>query len=379
MSRDSQVRPRSTPEVRAIMEKMYQLGVLVLVLVASAAGLVGQRLTPAQHARAGWDALDAGRVKEAAASFDEALKGASQEPTVLLGAGVAAHRLGQSDSARRYLLDTLRTAPAMTVASVLLGEVLYRAGDIRGAIQTYDLALVHAPEDATLKKKLEAWRKEAALHERFDQKLGDHFTVLFEGPSEAELAKQAVDTLEAAYWRIGAALYTYPAEPIIIVLYTREQFRDVTQSPEWAGGAYDGKIRVPVQGAMRNIREFERVLTHEFTHALIRTLAARRVPQWLNEGLAIYFEGSDFAKQRELVAAADTKHALATLERPFSGMDTKAATLAYAQSAVAVKFLMDEAGAPAIVGLLTDLGRGIPFIEAFERNTNMSFAEFQKR
>ena len=100
-----------------------------------------------------------------------------------------------------------------------------------------------------LTSRLDAWRKEAALHESFGQKLGDHFTVLFEGPAEAELAQKAIDTLEAAFWRIGAALYTYPTEPIVVVLYTREQFRDVTQSPEWAGGVYDGKIRVPVQGA----------------------------------------------------------------------------------------------------------------------------------
>ena len=40
---------------------------------------------------------------------------------------------------------------------------------------------------------------------------------------------------------------------------------------------------------------------------------------------------------------------------------------------------MDEAGAPAIVGLLGDLARGLSFTEAFERNTNMSYAEFQKR
>lgn len=361
------------------MSKMYQLAALAFILVMAAAPVPAQRLTPAQHARAGWEALDAGRLREAAASFDEALEGAPQEPSVLLGAGVAAYRLGQSDTARRYLLDALRVSPALTAASVLLGEVLYRAGDLRGAIQFYEQALVHAPDDPRLATKVEAWRSEAAMHERFGQKLGDHFTVLFEGPAEAELAQKAVVVLEAAYWRIGAALYTYPAEPISVVLYTREQFRNVTQSPDWAGGAYDGRIRVPVQGAMKSSREFERVLTHEFTHALVRTLAPRGVPQWLNEGLAMYFEGSDISKHVELTAAAEAKPALSVLERPFSGLERKAAALAYAQSAAAVKRLMDEAGAPAIVGILTDIGRGLSFPEAFERNTHMSYSEFQKR
>jgi hypothetical protein len=108
-----------------------------------------------------------------------------------------------------------------------------------------------------------------------------------------------VAILEAAYWRIGTALYTYPADVITVVLYTREQFRDVTRSPEWAGGAFDGRIRVPVLGALQNIKEFERVLTHEFTHALVRSIAPRGVPTWLNEGLAVLFEGSNLARREQ--------------------------------------------------------------------------------
>ena len=363
---------------------MYQLTALAVILSTAIfsttpTAVAPQRLTPAQHARAGWEAIDAGRFRDAAEAFAEALKGAPQEPTVTLGAALAAHRLGQADTARRYLLDTLRMAPGTTAASLLLGDILYRAGDIRGAIQTYEQALAHAPDHEVLTTRVAAWRNEAALHERFGQKLGDHFTVLFEGPAEAELAQKALDVLEAAYWRIGAALYTYPAEPISVVLYTREQFRDVTQSPDWAGGAYDGKIRVPVQGAMKNTREFERVLTHEFTHALVKSIAPRGVPQWLNEGLAMYFEGSDTSRQIAVAGGTTTKHPLTRLEGSFAGMDKEAAALAYTQSAAAVKLLMDEAGAPALVGVLTDLGRGLPFIEAFERNTNISYAEFQKR
>ncbi|MBA2303367.1 MAG: tetratricopeptide repeat protein [Acidobacteria bacterium] len=358
---------------------MYQLAALTFIFVMATAAIPVQRLTPAQHARAGWEAIDAGRFREAAEAFTEALKGVTQEPTVTLGAGIAAHRLGHADTARRYLLDTLRLEPTLTVASILLGDILYQAGDIRGALQTYEQALVHAPKDEALTTRLNAWRSEAALHDKFGQKLSDHFTVLFEGPAEDALAQKAVDVLEAAYWRVGAALYTYPIEPITVVLYTREQFRDVTQSPDWAGGAYDGKIRVPVQGAMKNTREFERVLAHEFTHALVKSIAPRGVPQWLNEGLAMYFEGSDTSKQVALAAAAEPKHPLAKLEGPFSGMDKDAASVAYAQSVAAVKLLLDEAGAPAIVGVLSDLGRGLPFAEAFERNTNMSYVEFQKR
>ena len=351
---------------------------LLLVLVAGAAPLA-QVKTPGQLARAGWDALNAGRVQDAATAFGEALKLSPQQPSLLLGAGVAAHLQARQDDARRFLLDALKVDPALTAASLLLGTVLYQAGDIDGAIDTYQQALAHAPDHPQILKRLEGWRKESALHSAFGRKLGDHFTVLFEGPAEAQLAERAVAILEAAYWRIGSALYSYPTDVVTVVLYTREQFRDITQSPEWAGGAFDGRIRLPVQGALQNPAEFERVLSHEFTHALVRSLASRGVPFWLDEGLAVQFEGSDLARKREEVRKAETLLPLSRLERSFAKLSSKEASLAYAQSAVAVQALLDQAGAPAVVSLIGDIGRGMPFERAFERNILMSYADFQKK
>ena len=357
---------------------MRHLTALLLVLLTAAAPLA-QRKTPGQLGRAAWDALNAGRVQEAAAAFDEALKLAPQQASLLLGAGVAAHLQAREDDARRFLLDALKVNPALTAASLLLGTVLYQSGDIDGAIDTYQQALEHAPNHAQIVKRLEAWRKEAALHSGFGRKLGDHFTVLFEGPAEAQLAERAVAILEAAYWRIGTALYTYPTDVITVVLYTREQFRDITQSPEWAGGAFDGRIRMPVQGALQNLPEFERVLSHEFTHALVRSLAPRGVPYWLDEGLAVQFEGSDLARKQEQVRKAETLLPLSRLEKSFASLSSKEASLAYAESAVAVQALLDQAGAPALVSLIGDIGRGMPFGEAFERNILMTYADFQKK
>jgi Tetratricopeptide repeat len=354
---------------------MHILGVLLLAASVSA----DQQRSVPQLAKAGWEALNSGRIRDAATAFDEALKIAPAEAPLLLGAGVTAHLLGREDDARRFLVDALKIQPALTAASLLLGNVLYQAGDIDGAIDIYQQALAHAPNHPRLLKQLEAWRKEAALHSGFGRKLGDHFTILFEGPAEAALADRAVAILESAYWRIGTALYTYPADVITVVLYTREQFRDITQSPEWAGGAFDGRIRVPVRGALQSRAEFERVLAHEFTHALVQSLAPRGVPLWLHEGLAVCFEGSDLARNREQLARAQVRLPLVRLERSFDSLSSAEASLAYAESAVAARELLDQAGAPAVVNLLEDLGRGTPLPDAFERNILISYPEFQKK
>ena len=348
-------------------------------LLALSASLLAQPKSPAQLSREGWEQLSAGRAQDAAAAFDEALRTAPNQPTLLLGAGAAAHLQGREDEARRFLVDALKIDPALTPASLLLGAVFYQTGDIDAAIATYEQALTHKPDHPQLTRQLEAWRKEAALHSGFGRKLGDHFTVLFEGPAEAELADRAVAILESAYNQIGTALYTYPTDVITVVLYTREQFRDVTQSPDWAGGAFDGRIRVPVLGALQSKSEFERVLRHEFTHALIYSIAPRGVPFWLDEGIAVHFEGSNLARREQQVRDANALLPLSRLERSFADLSAADATLAYAESAVAVEALFTDVGAPAVVGLLADVGRGLPFAESFERNVLSSYGEFQSR
>ena len=353
---------------------------LALALVLTGATLASaQAPAAAAHATRGFEALKSGRAQEAAAAFDEALKLAPHEPVLLLGAGAAAHLQGRMDQARLFLVDALKRNPRLTEASLLLGDVLYRAGDLQTAITTYEQAQAYAPEDARLATRLESWRKELDLHGRFNSRIGAHFTVLFEGPAEADLAARAVEILERAYWRMGAALYAYPPDVITVVLYTREQFRDITQSPAWAGGSFDGRIRVPVRGALQNLTEFERVLAHEFTHALVRSLGSRHVPQWLDEGLASYYEGGDPGSSRALVKSAPALIPMTRLERSFADLDSRAARLAYAQSAVAVARLLEQAGPVEMVNLLTDLGAGVPFADAFARRMFMTYAEFQDK
>ena len=361
------------------------MGTMRVVLAFIASLLISAGIADARQqnllgeARRGWDAINAGRPADAAQIFGQALQKAPHHPGLLVGAATAAHLLGKSDAARLYLVDALKQDPTFTPASLLLGELLYRTGDLNGAIAAYDDALRHAPEQAQLTRKLELWRKEADLHGRFDQKVGVHFTVLFEGPAEAELATRAVEILEKAYWRLGAALYSYPPDVITVVLYTQEQFRDVTQSPAWAGGAFDGRIRLPVRGALQNTPEFARVLTHELTHAFIRSIGGRNVPYWLDEGLAMYFDGSDMTARRRDLQKAGELLPLRRLEQSFASLDSAGARLAYAESAVAVDRLLDVGGTTPVVNLLTDLGEGVPFVEAFERHMFMTYAEFQQR
>ena len=128
-------------------------------------------------------------------------------------------------------------------------------------------------------------------------------------------------SLDRAYWRIGQLLGTYPSEPIAVVLYTGEQFRDITRSPSWAAGAYDGIIRVPMRGALDNAEELDRVLVAR-VHARARSARSpsRGVPAWLNEGLATALETGDarWAEHQPAQRAAGAAARAAVRLRPAS-------------------------------------------------------------
>jgi hypothetical protein len=244
------------------------------------------------------------------------------------------------------------------------------------AVATYEAALKHAPDEPVLHDKLGQWRKDANVRAGSYESRGAHFSVLFQGPADEMIARRAVEMLEETYWRVGAALTTYPTRTITVVLYTEEQFRDITLSPAWAAGSYDGTIRIPTRGALDQPEELERILAHEFVHAVVATIGGRDVPPWLNEGLASMLEPG--AEVEEAAAHAGPERiSLSQLERGFTRLTAAQAQRAYAQSMLAVQKAVQLRGTPAIVTLLEDLRRGVPFANAFYQRLSMRYEEFQ--
>ena len=326
--------------------------------------------------QAGWEALRAGDATAAAAAFRSALAGDPKNARLHLGAASAAFLARRDADAKRALERALDLDPRLPDARKLLGQVLYRGGDLPGAIRELERAVAEAPADRQGAETLSRWRREAELHDRMGQRLNERFTVSFEGPEEAALAAQVLASLDRAYWRIGETLSTFPTSAISVVLYTTEQFRDITRSPTWAAGAYDGTIRVPVRGALDDVRELDRVLAHELTHAVIRTLAARNVPTWLNEGLAGALEGGDLAWARDRLTQANPIP-LTALRSSFGRLSGAQAQIAYATSALAVRRLLDESGGFAVANLLRDLGAGVDLDAAFLHRIQRSLAAFE--
>jgi tetratricopeptide (TPR) repeat protein len=361
------------------MSKGGARAVLAALLTIACARPAAAQIDPrtALLERAAFEALVAGRARDAADAFTQAIAADPKNARLHLGAGMAATLERRDADARAEFERALALDPKLAQARALLGQVLYRMGDLTAAIHVYETLTSEAPDDRDAQATLDRWRREMELHERMQQAVGSHFTVSFEGPAEAALASEALASLDRAYWRIGQLLGAYPSDPIAVVLYTSEQFRDITRSPSWAAGAYDGTIRVPMRGALDNQTELDRVLAHEFTHALVRLLASRNVPTWINEGLATALENGDLEWAERAVREAGRAAPLSALQTGFGRFSGGQAVVAYATSALAVRRMLEEAGGFAVANLLRDLGDGVPFDEAFQHRMQRSFADFQ--
>jgi tetratricopeptide (TPR) repeat protein len=325
---------------------------------------------------AGFAALQKSDGDRAATMFRRALSIEPENPAALYGAGAAAHLQGRETDALAFLKRALQIEPRLWQASALLGEIAYHQGDLTLAIKTYESALALASGNVQLRDRLATWRSEATVHDNLRALKDDRFTILFDGPANQELAVRATIVLRNAFFRIGQVLRSYPSTPINVILYTTQQFRDITGAPEWAGAGFDGQIRMPVAGATQNMREFERVLTHELAHSMITSIASRNVPAWLQEGLAMYFEGNDAAASEKRLTTARAFVPLANLEGGFTGLTSHQADIAYDMSAFASSALMTRIGASNLAVLLQDLDRGHTVETAVQRY-GLTFAEFE--
>jgi tetratricopeptide (TPR) repeat protein len=323
-------------------------------------------------------ALETRRFDDALEAFQAASKLQPRNESAWLGGGISAFMLGRNAEAQNMLARALALDPTLTEASVLLGDLQYRSGRLAEAIATYQSGLKHAPQETRFTSKIAVWTTELRAESRLFASRGAHFRVLFEGPANDALARRIVEMLEAAYVRVGGALTAYPQQPVDVVLYTQQQFRDVTRMPSWASAAYDGRIRISTRGIDERAADLENVLTHEFVHAVVAMLGGPDVPAWLHEGLATVFERDGEAEAARVLAAIPSRVPLAKLHDSFAGLSAGPAAAAYALSTVAVRRMLDLRGAPAVVTLLRDLARGVPFETGFRQRMAMPYADFQR-
>lgn len=331
--------------------------------------------------RAGAGHIEAGNYEAARNAFGEALRYDERGSAAHLGLGIAYFYLHDDFSAERELLTASELDPKSTDAYAWLGEISYRKNDLESSVRFWEKAVELSPSAVNLRARLERIKKEHNTEKDFNHDITSHFLIRYEGREKIEAGRIVLRILEDAYSEVGRSISYYPDREIQVILYSSQQFQEVTDAPGWSGGIYDGKIRLPVGGIEKETAGLRKLLIHEYTHALLRSLAPR-CPTWLNEGLAQHFEGGEISlPQRELVRKAlrsGKMPSLAELEGPFTSFSGKQAVFAYTLSLSSVRYMIDTFGLYRVRIILDELGAGSELGKAIERGLLISYVDFER-
>jgi len=261
-----------------------------------------------------------------------------------------------------------------------MGRERYARGDIAGASEFLGKALEIDPSDAELKRELARAEGERSTEESMGTRDGSRFLVKFDGGENAVAGHLIGLLLEEAYIKVGSDLDLRPEGRVEALLYTRERFRDITRSPSWAGAIYDGRIKIPAGGITEKTSELEKVVFHEYTHAVVRDASKGRAPVWLNEGIAQYEEGRSSAEYSRLLSdvAGTGKVRLRALEGSFMGLKSDQAQIAYLLSLSATEYIIREFGLFSVRNILENLGKGMGMDEAISTALGLSYADLER-
>ena len=370
----------------------------------------------------GFEHLAGGRYAEAAAALEKALEAdPDSEPVrtelARAWAGLAVARLGEGrlDAGRESLEKAVALRPRLVEYRLLLAGVLFRQNNLREARREVDEALDLAPgsgaarelsgdlydregllnravgewEEAALAggshalaAKIERGRREMAAEEGMGRESSRYFVILFDREVPRQLVKEFFGVLDEAFDILHDRLGEYPRDEITVILYSRVAFSDITRMPDWAAGAYDGKIRIPV-GGLKTVQEAAgllNVIVHEMTHAFLHRMAPLGLPLWFNEGIATAFQGWDAVKIRAWFAERPPE-GIATLGDVDRGLRGRGGSVeaAYAAARLAVADIEELRGFGAIRRIIAGVGEGRPFAEVFSDEMRLEPAEFEAR
>ena len=171
---------------------------------------------------------------------------------------------------------------------------------------------------------------------------------------------------QQALTRLTEDTGAYLKKPVKLYVYTdARDLRGAMIFPqEWTGGVTFTRYGVIAIGiAPNNLSWGKRAITHELTHLVIHQMTSNAyndLPNWLNEGLAMYNEGLLEPSYVNLLKKAVTEDDLITVRTLSSQFSTDPAKayLSYAESYSLVEFLIATYGRDKMLELLITFSQG---------------------
>lgn len=328
---------------------------------------------------------DAVKMLKASLQYEpESVRVIENISNVLIQKAQEAFREGRPHAAISDLREAIEYNPQGLKAYAAIADTYYKQDDYKNAISYLKKALEVNPDSVAIKRELERIESEQATEKKFATKRLGRFVVKFEGYERADLGEQVLNILRQIRPHIDWELNFYPKEPVIVILYTSQKYKDVTGTFDWSAGIYDGRIRVRLGDFLKGKKQLTRVLAHEYTHAVIERITKGDIPWWLNEGLAQYEEPGSEVSKNELKTLQDTLRGNGLIplkdlnQRTYSRLDPGHMRLAYLQSKAFVQYLIKRFAFRRIRDLTHELGTGMVIEQAMEESLNANLEKLEK-
>ena len=264
----------------------------------------------------------------------------------------------QPQKALKLLQPQLKTHRDPTLLAIA-GVAAWRADDSKQALEYWraSLEIAPIPEVEKLYRQVE---RETKGDQSNDRLYGMRVLLRYESSTiPADTARQMTAVLDQQFARISSELGCSAEERVIAIVQSKDAYRKSTDTAEWNGGQFDGKIRVPIFDPRIVDSTLLRSLAHETTHACLTMLG--HWPAWLQEGVAQKLSGDTLnaVQQKKLAELAryGKLPRLSNLKQDWSRMDAQHAAEAYALSLAAVELLWSDSGAAGVRNLLRNPDR----------------------
>ena len=209
----------------------------------------------------------------------------AEEPSSFSRA-VAAYKERNLDKALQYARDAVVEHPDHADAYALLGQLYYLRQDLAKAQEAWERALKLAPDRKDVRQALDRLQREAGIEKSLSRSDVYPFVVRYADGQTPVDSGSVRQMLRDVYRQVGQQFEYFPDHPISVLLYPYADFEAVKGLSHQVAGLYDGKIRLPLKPGRTTGQELQRILWHEYTHALVHDLARGNCPMWLNEGIA---------------------------------------------------------------------------------------------
>ncbi|MBF0493834.1 MAG: tetratricopeptide repeat protein [Candidatus Omnitrophica bacterium] len=254
--------------------------------------------------------LKSGRYKEAIEALKAARRYLPTNESILRNLMAAYNNYGfelMKNGQMQEAIDEFQTALYYDSTSPYtyynLGQAYYQNQQLDKAKEALIKANQMSPDMKGIKDLLERVKTEMTKEKRYQKIETEHFVMAFDTDVDEGQISYIRTYLEEAYGRIGTFLDYYPETKAVVLLHSEAAYdAAVSDKPDWAIAAFDGKIRIPVNKFKGATEDVVKIIYHEYAHVVVRCIIGDKlVGSWLSEGIASKAEENAGVKDMNLV------------------------------------------------------------------------------